>query len=323
MIRALALAAVLALSASCRPAEPAKAAAVAPSPYRWTQATADAGFPGSYNFPVFLAQGRAWARHPAGTWSSADGTAWRKEALPASGTNTAYLKEVQLGEAVYALGRIEGNYLGFTITPSIRRTSDFKTWETLGASSTLPRRVFYGAVAFKGAIWIVGGFDGQRSRNEVFRSTDGLTWTQVEAPPWGPRVNPHLVVLKDRLWLIGGGEIDGPAQNDVWVSDDARHWTKVADGVATPEPVGYTAAAFDGRLWLVGANRSGGFSSEMLVSDDGKTWTALSAPWTPRGGVAVWDWNGAMWITGGKYSTGSPPDIRFVYSHDVWAMRRP
>ena len=76
------------------------------------------------------------------------------------------------------------------------------------------------------------------------------------------------------------------------------------------------------KLWLVGANRSGTFGSGMVVSDDAKTWRRQDAPWSPRGGVAVWTNGADLFVTGGKYSYEKNGETIFVYSNDVWRMRR-
>jgi len=51
-------------------------------------------------------------------------------------------------------------------------------------------------------------------------------------------------------------------------------------------------------------------------------WQEHSAPWTPRGGVAAWEFDGKLFMTGGKFSHTENGRIKFVYSNDVWAMQR-
>jgi hypothetical protein len=73
----------------------------------------------------------------------------------------------------------------------------------------------------------------------------------------------------------------------------------------------------------VGANRNdGSFGNAVLVSDDGVTWQAQSAPWSPRGSVAVWIVGDKLFMTGGKYSYMKNGEPVFVYSNDVWAMSK-
>lgn len=291
--------------------------------HRWQQLAEHADFPESYDYPVHVADdGRFIALHPRGTWASRDGAHWTRTELPFSGMNSAYLNYVQHQGATYALGTLQGNYQAFTITPRIQRTRDYAHWEQLGDAPSLPKVVFAAAASFDGAIWLLGGFDGQRAVNAVWRSTDGLSWTQVtEHAPWSPRASAKAVVFRKRLFVLGGGEIDGPGSNDAWSSADGKTWVRECAEIAEESPVGYTPIVFDDRLWLVGANRSGRFRAEMLVSLDGKTFTAQRAPWTPRGGVAAWTDGQALYLTGGKYSTEVNGETVFAYSNDVWRMQ--
>jgi hypothetical protein len=304
------------------PVRRSAAGADAPT-YTWQRLTEHAGFEGSYNFPVHVAaDGRFVALHSKGTWTSTDGVTWTRSALPFSGTNTAYLAHLQHAGASWALGRMDGNYLRFTIDPTIRRTADLRSWTTVGRSATLPKVVFYAGASFRGAMWILGGYDGRQESAEVWRSTDGLSWQRVVASaPWGRRSGAKAVVFRDRLFLLGGGKLDGANANDVWSSADGVAWVREATRIAPEEPVGYSPVVFDGQLWLVGANRSGRFSSEMLVSADGRSFRAVSAPWSARGGVAVWTSGDALYLTGGKSSHAEGGELVFTYSNDVWRMR--
>lgn len=292
--------------------------------YAWERLTAAAPFPRSYNYPVHVAaDGRFVALHPRGTWMSRDGKNWRRGDLPPSGINSAYLAYVEHGGASWALGKLQGNYQAFTVDPVIQRTADYRSWSVVGRAPSLPQVVFYAAASFRGAMWIIGGFDGRSALGSVWKSTDGLTWTRVvERAPWPPRSGAKAVVFRDRLYLIGGGIVDGPLSNDVWSSADGIAWRLETRTLAAEEPVGYASVVFDGKIWLVGANRSGRFKSEMLVSGDGKTWSAVAAPWSPRGGVAAWTDGAGLFITGGKYSTEKNGETTFVYSNDVWRMGR-
>jgi hypothetical protein len=295
--------------------------------YVWQNVTEKAEFPQGYNYPVFVLKGEMLALNHGG-WLSRDGKNWMKTALSESGLNPAYQKYVQLGDAIYALGAIEGNYLNFKISTKILRTRDGRSWETLAERSNLPERIFYGAVAFRDKIWLVGGYDGKRYYNDVWNSSDGVNWTcATEKTEWSQRNAPRIIVFKNRLWLIGGGVIDGEKMDnpnsgsEIWSSEDGIKWTK--SEVGGTNKLGGTPIVFDERLWLVGANRNDGdFASAVLVSDDGAKWQEFSAPWSPRGAVAVWTAGDKLFLTGGKYSFTHNGEIKFVYSNDVWAMSK-
>jgi hypothetical protein len=103
-------------------------------------------------------------------------------------------------------------------------------------------------------------------------------------------------------------------------ADAFGYLAKITDSL--PARSGGTPIVFDEKLWLVGANRDGAFGRSSLVTSDGVSWTEEPAPWTPRGAVAVWVMNDTLYMTGGKYSVTENGEIRFIYSNDVWMMRR-
>ena len=294
--------------------------------YRWSNVTPDAGYPQSYNYPVFSMGGWMVAMNN-GAWMSKDGRRWTKMPLPDSGLNSAYQKYAYFNGAVYALGKLNGNYQRFSIDPRIMRTKDLQTWEVLAERSNLPQRIFYGLTVFDEKIWIVGGYDGKRYLNDVWNSADGVNWVRVTASaPWSPRTGPAFAVFKGEMWLLGGGVIDGDPQPDkeaereVWASPDGKNWRRV--NADLKRKWRGTPVVFDGKLLLVGANRGGTFESAVWMTEDGTNWRELAAPWSPRGGVAAWVFDGKLFMTGGKSSHTENGEIKFVYSNDVWVMER-
>jgi hypothetical protein len=221
--------------------------------------------------------------------------------------------------------------LDFQLSTKISRTNDFRTWQTVAEKSNLPERVFYGAAVFRDKIWLAGGYDGKNYYNDVWNSADGVNWTRV-APrsSWSPRISPVIVVFKNKLWLIAGGVIDGEKNpnpgsgNEVWSSEDGKSWKLETSKMARNAVYigAYSAAVFDGKLWLAGVNRSGEFRSGILFSEDGVNWREMNAPWSARGGVAVWVFDDKLFLTGGKFSRTENGETKFVYSRDVWAMSK-
>lgn len=296
--------------------------------YVWENITKAAQFPQNYNFPVFILNNEMLALNQGG-WISKDGKSWTKTALSESGLNSAYQKYVQFNGAVYSLGAMQGNYLDFTIDTKILRTKEGKTWETLAEKSNLPQRVFYGAVVFKDKIWLIGGFDGKKYHNDVWNSADGVKWTQVaKKADWSERTISRIIVFKDKIWIFGGGVIDGEktnnpnSENEIWSSENGVNWTKQQANAANK--LAGTPIVFDEKLWLIGANRNdGNFGNAFMISGDGINWRSYSAPWSPRGGTVVWIFDGKLFMTGGKYSFVEKGETKFVYSNDVWELRKP
>ena len=296
--------------------------------YIWSEITSKAAFSQSYGFPVFVVKEKMYAFHSEGVWTSADGVNWTKADLPPIRSEANETRYIQFNNAVYALGQNEGNYLnGIKFGSTISRTIDFKKWETLAEKSEVPNRVFYGSVVFSGKIWLMGGYDGKNYHNDIWNSADGVRWKKVaEHAAWSPR-NVGVVEFNKRLWIFGGGVIDSDREvnpdshKEVWSSEDGINWKKAE--MKTERLIGGTAIVFDDKLWFVGANRNdGNFDNAVLVSEDGATWQAQSAPWSPRGAVAVWVFGGKLFMTGGKYSYMKNGEPVFVYSNDVWALSK-
>ena len=61
-------------------------------------------------------------------------------------------------------------------------------------------------VSFNGNLWLVGGMKNGTRVNEVWSSSDALTWTQATTTgTLFPAISDHPVVIFDsKLWVIGG-----------------------------------------------------------------------------------------------------------------------
>lgn len=285
--------------------------------YRWVKVTDKAAFSKSYNFQLFSHQNQLWAFHPDGNYYTTDGKQWTKSPLPNSIHNLAFLDYVQFNNAIFGLGRFEGNIERYAFRTPVTKTIDMKSWQTLAAESNLPGRFFYHPVVFKNKIWIYGGTtDGETGFDDAWSSTDGVHWVkEADHLPFGRRSQPLVIEFRDKLYLL---------ENDVWSSDDGLHWNKVTGRITDASLFGYTPVVFDNKIWLLGCNRNGQFASKVYVSSDGKSWQEQDAPWSPRGGIAAAVYNGRLYMTGGKYGglkKGST-ETEFIYSNDVWALEK-
>ena len=78
--------------------------------------------------------------------------------------------------------------------------------------------------------WYNGRLPGHCASNEVWSSTDGVTWEPAtEKAGWSPRIAAGAVVFKGRMWILGGTEDyyfgdDKSLKNDVWSSADGKDW---------------------------------------------------------------------------------------------------
>ena len=118
------------------------------------------------------------------------------------------------------------------------------TWEAVAKKAAWSNRYDHAAVAFRGKMWIFGGYDSGRTRGDtyledIWNSADGKDWTLVtDSAPWKGRRGHTVTVFNDgsgeALYLVGGFEVDektGYRQytNDCWKSTDGIAWTRIKE----------------------------------------------------------------------------------------------
>lgn len=282
--------------------------------YTWTKLLDSAGWKKNYNFQMFSIKDTIRVFHPDGYWYSVNGKDWVKSVLPNAIYNLAFLDYVYFNGAVYGLGHLEGNIEKINFQSVIYKTTDYKKWDTVVASSGLPLRFFYHPFVFNNKIWIIGGEYKNTQYNDIWNSPDVIAWTkQKENLPFGKRSGSQIVQLNNKLFLLN---------SDAWSSADGLNWQLETNEIVKGESIfGYSALVFDNKIWLLGCNRNGQFSSQVLYSEDGKKWHTNNAPWLPRGGIAATVHNNKIYMTGGKYG-GTPNHPEFRYDNDVWVLSK-
>ena len=193
-------------------------------------------------------------------------------------------------------------------------------------------------VSFRGRLWLLGGWNNLRrdlypraSNNEVWSSSDGITWRQELAnAPWAIRHTFGCVVFEDKIWIIGGDSLNGYIDTDVWNSPDGIHWMKLTDDTPWSPRAVHHVLVFDNKIWLLGGQTipqflegcpPARFYNDVWNTTDGIHWKLVTAhaPWSARGMIgnsAVLD--GRIWLLGGgTYETPEAPYRHFFT--DIWS----
>lgn len=170
-----------------------------------------------------------------------------------------------------------------------------------------------------GNIILLGGMDYTAYRNDVWKSSDGITWECLTpSASWAPREGFSAVVLSDDSIVITGGSAGGyPAvyYNDVWKSYDGITWeclTPVAD-FTTRSRFGCVRNSTDDIFVFGGYTLSSGFAHDVWKSSDGIAWECLtpSAGWSTRYGFGSAILSDDTIVLLGGYGNAAP-------CHDVW-----
>lgn len=164
-------------------------------------------------------------------------------------------------------------------------------------------------LVFDGKMWLSNGYyHGNILTRDLWSSTDGITWTLVNAnTPYDGY--SEMVVYDGKMWAVKGS---------VWYSTDGKDWTQVAAG--TPFGVrGYgEVVVYDGKMWHLGSGE------DVWFSTDGGNWTCATehAAYGKRFASAVVVFGGKMWLMGGSMKRrNTPPEKGYEASttyNDVW-----
>ena len=162
-----------------------------------------------------------------------------------------------------------------------------------------------------GACGCWAGEDNRGGSNHVWRSADGVDWTEVTPVTGFPPSSSHQAVsLRGSLLVVGG--------DNVWASADGENWSEVT-GAAFDARVNHQVAVMGGSLWMVGGDggrggdEGGGLGSDVWVSADGESWSVATADagFVGRENHRLAVFGGSLWVIGGYDGTR--------HRDDVWA----
>ncbi len=188
-------------------------------------------------------------------WRSANGTDWTllEDTIPgySQRNNPNY---AHANNELYLFG---GEQCGGAGSNEVWRSPDGSTWTQLPDAPWSGRGMQVNSCADDlGRIWMLGGSNegDRRSFNEVWRTSDGMTWDLVNASaPWAGRYWHTTAWFDQKLWVMGG-MATAIEMNDVWYSEDGITWYELKSTTGN-WPAGsrhaQSTTVFDDALWYM------------------------------------------------------------------------
>ena len=112
--------------------------------------------------------------------------------------------------------------------------------------------------------------------DDVWRSSDGITWMKIGTLPTA--VRGHCAeVFKNKLFVFGGLDEDDKLLQEIWVSEDGAGWEIVEEYALWPARTRHASAMYNNKLWLAGGTTEEGDNSDVWRSRDGIEWQEVAA----------------------------------------------
>lgn len=195
-----------------------------------------------------------------------------------------------------------------------------RIWKELTSDAGFGSRTHHTAVIKGDDIYVIGGLKDGVRKNDVWKSSDGVTWTEVTSNGGFDSVSNHVSVVKGDYIYIIGGAISGGVSDKVWRSSNGVTWTEMtASSTSKFEAVKNHAALVKGSdIYVMGGHTAdcGTCSASNDVwksSNNGTTWTKIKegAEFGSKANHAAVLFGSAMYLIGGHNGYN-------VASNDVW-----
>lgn len=193
-----------------------------------------------------------------------------------------------------------------------------QNWFEATAAAAFSDRDDHTSVVFNNKMWVIGGYNGSTNLNDVWSSSDGVTWIQATSAAASSGRNSSSVVFNNKMWLIGGWVDSYPwALSNIWFTSDGITWTQATSTAAFNGRAGHTSVVFDNKMWVIGGGNGSTIFNDVWYSLDGIIWTqaTAAAAFSSRSGHTSVVFDNKIWVIGGTNDFYGCGGDRF---NDVW-----
>ena len=205
-------------------------------------------------------------------WSSTDGVKWElvnsnvQWGPRALHCTASFKSELWIMGGQTMPGFVENGQVGLhdRFYRDIWKSSDGSQWTMVTKNAPWSKKgMVGGSVVLNCKLWLLGGgtYDTPTTpdrtfSNEVWNTSDGITWESISnSPPWMARQYHDVAVFDEKMWVLGGFGNNHINLNDVWYSPDGKNWTELPDTPWT-ERHASSVFVFDKCLWVMAGNNA-------------------------------------------------------------------
>ncbi len=201
-------------------------------------------------------------------WRSADGVSWEMVLAAAPWSPRRGMAAVVHNNRLFMLG---GEDSAREYNSDVWVSDDGVAWELLTSNPGWQPRWELAAVSLNNAMFVLGGAAEYGKFNDVWRSSDGVSWMKVGNLPAG--IRGHCAeVFKNKIFVFGGVNEKDKLLNEVWMSEDGITWEIAEEFALWPARTRHASAVHKNRLWLAGGTGEEGDLSDVWRSRDGVDW---------------------------------------------------
>jgi leucine-zipper-like transcriptional regulator 1 len=192
----------------------------------WTNANVSDHWSPRYSHQTVVFENKIWVLGGYGNsnrndiWNSADGINWTEVDVSDHWSPRSSHRAIVFNEKLWVMGAFQDKEIPKN---DIWYSPDGANWSNAVISNHWPPRYDHTIEIFDNRMWVIGGSDHHSGqfmnnmlKNDVWYSTDGVSWTELEdSEHWSPRFAHASVVFDDKIWVIGGN--DSKILKDIWV----------------------------------------------------------------------------------------------------------
>ena len=281
----------------------------------WKQTNSNPGFDPRENAQAVAAGGQMILVGGLGSlnndvWVSSDGASWSAATTAAGFSGRFGHTSLAFNSELWVIGGFDG-----TSRSDVWSSSDKINWNEPTANAAFGARHLHTSVVFNpstgsdqdGKMWVIGGVDDSNGpKNDVWSSSDGISWNQsIANAPWSARYSHASYVMGGKIWVVGG--TDGTHLfNDVWSSFDGQTWTRATNSADFSARKGLSGVVYNGAAYVIGGQDANGFLNDMWYSYDGAIWkksVLKNGQFTARANHSSVVFNNAIWVIAGNSGT--------------------